>query len=374
MKKLKFYRVYLITLVVALFAASCNDDGIDPISRVDPGPDAASPVVLVKYPVEGTKIQVPEDITSIDISFEVTDDIEIKDIMVYLDNNLLATYNNFVDYRRFIEDGFTYSLITNGDHVLKVVATDLVGNETNASVNFEKVAPYQPQFDGEIFYMPFDNSFQELISLTDADVIGNPTFAGESVLTGSGLNAYKGAVDSYLSIPLSSFMTSSQSEFSATFWMKVNGDPTRAGVLTIGPPDAANPTSANNRTSGFRFFREGGSTSQRFKLNVGGGSGDSWFDGGSAADVVPDTDEWVHFAFTISPTECVVYINGSPVKQGSFSGVSWANCTQLSIMSGAPNFIGWSHYSDLSIMDELRIFNKALTAAEVNTVLDATRD
>jgi hypothetical protein len=35
-----------------------------------------------------------------------------------------------------------------------------------------------------------------------------------------------------------------------------------------------------DRTKGFRLFREGSATSQRIKLNVGTGAGESWNDGG----------------------------------------------------------------------------------------------
>jgi hypothetical protein len=155
--------------------------------------------------------------------------------------------------------------------------------------------------------------------------------------------------------------------------MKVNPVPDRAGILVMGPPDAAAPTAMNNRTSGFRFFRENAGGKQRFKLNAGNGTADSWFDGGAAADVDPTTGTWNHFAYTISATECVVYINGEIAKQGTFTGIDWTGCDILSIMSGAPRFTGWNHFSDLSLMDELRIFNKALTQAEVKTIMNAEK-
>ena len=41
-------------------------------------------------------------------------------------------------------------------------------------------------------------------------------------------------------------------------------------------------------------------------------------------------------------------------------------------MSGAPNFTGWGHLSDQSFMDELRLFNKALSQEEVQTILEET--
>jgi hypothetical protein len=141
----------------------------------------------------------------------------------------------------------------------------------------------------------------------------------------------------------------------------------------MSPPDLVNPLLPNNRTSGFRFFREGSATSQIFKLNAGDGTADSWFDGGATATLVPTAGKWDHMAFTISGTECVVYINGEIVKQGTFPGISWTGCDLLSIMSGAPRFTEWGHLSDLGMMDELRIFNKALTQAEIKTIFNAEK-
>jgi hypothetical protein len=38
-------------------------------------------------------------------------------------------------------------------------------------------------------------------------------------------------------------------------------------------------------------------------------------------------------------------------------------------MSGAPRFMEWGHLSDQSFMDELRLFNKALTQSQVQAVM-----
>ena len=270
----------------------------------------------------------------------------------------IASYDEFLDYRIFIEE-FVYDNITTGDHVLEVSATDLVGNTTVSVSNFSKEPPYTPLYPGETFYMNFDGSYSELVSVTDADEFGSPGFAPEARV-GSG--AYAGSPDSYLTFPTDGLLAN---EFSASFWLKVNATPDRAGVLVIGPPDENNPDAQNNRTSGFRFFRENAGGMQRFKLNVGSGDGDSWFDGGAAADVDPTVDQWVHFAFTISDSQCVVYKNGEVVSQNSFTGVDWTGCDILSIMSGAPRFTGWNHRSDESYMDELRLFNMALTQEDV---------
>ena len=75
-------------------------------------------------------------------------------------------------------------------------------------------------------------------------------------------------------------------------------------------------------------------------------------------------------AFTISGSKAIVYFNAEPVVERDFDGISWTDCMTLSIMSGDPHFTGWNHHSDLSIMDELRLFTKALTKEEVKAVMD----
>ena len=355
---MKSFKNKFIVLLSLLLVFSC-DNGIDPITAVDPGPDAGAPVINIVKPTEGFEIQVPEPVTSVNIQFKVEDDIEVSLITVQLDGVEIATYNDFLDYR-IVNREMTYDNVTTGDHVLIVEATDIAGNVTTKVSNFTKTPPYTPLFDGEMFYMAFDGSYTDLVSNVEATEVGNPGFAGQSKV---GTNAYAGATGSYLTYPTNGLLGN---EFSASFWYKVNGTPDRAGILVIGPPDDANPDAPNNRNNGFRFFREGGATNQTFKLNVGNGTADSWFDGGAAATIDPTVStDWIHLAFTISDTEAVVYMNGEVVSQGPFPGVDWTGGDMLSIMSGAPRFTGWGHLSDLSYMDELRLFNVALSQSEI---------
>jgi hypothetical protein len=358
---MKISKNILVCLFILVFAAAC-DQGIDPISPVQPGPDLTAPVITIKYPLEGTKVQVPSVLATINIQFEATDDIELKTITVLMDGVELTSYSQFKDYRRAVEE-YTYDKLSSGPHVLTVKATDKEGKVTETSVNFEKKPPYTPIYPGEIFYMPFDGDYMEKVSVQNATIVGTPGFAGQAL---KGTNAYAGAAGSYLTLPTTALKNP---EFSAAFWLKVNAVPDRAGILTMSAPDPAAPTNPNYRKSGFRFFREDAAGKQRFKLNVGIGGDEKWFDGGAAADVDASAGKWVHFAFTISGTEALVYINGKVVSQGALPGINWDGCDLLSIMSGAPRFIEWGHLSDLSYMDELRIFNKALTQGEIQNII-----
>ncbi len=357
----KFFLFLMLTGVVF----SCRD-GIDPISAVDAGPDQGNPEVTISFPLDGSVIQVLEAVTSVNIKFEATDDIELAEVIIDYDGAQIAKFTEFLDYRRYIDE-YLYDQVMDGTHTITITATDKNSKSGSASVTFTKEPAYTPLYDGEVLYMPFDGDFIDLVSIKQPTVVGSPGFAGESVV---GLDAYKGGADSYLTFPTDGLINN---ELSAVFWMKVNATPDRAGVLVIGPPDEANPDAANNRVSGFRFFRENAGGLQRFKLNAGNGTADSWFDGGEAADVTPDTDEWHHFAFTISDDYVAVYIDGEIVKDGAFDGIDWTNCDVLSIMSGAPRFTGWGHLSDQSFMDELRIFNRELSQSEIQGIINTER-
>ncbi|WP_423128264.1 LamG domain-containing protein [Gaoshiqia sp. Z1-71] len=362
-----YYRLIIVALSLVIFNA-CDQNYIDGISKVDPGEDQTPPVVLITSPTGDLIIPFTDTETDVEFRFEVTDDIEVQSVTLSLDGTQLKSYSDFIDYRRFL-NSYTHENLAIGNHTVQIVATDMTGKSTTKTLAFEVSNKYTAKYAGEIFYMPFEAGLNmELINEVNATKVGNPGFANGKIG-----KAYAGATDAYLTFPTTGLQGN---QFSAVFWMKVNAVPDRAGILVMSPEDPGNagyPLVQNNRTTGFRFLRENAGGKQRFKLNVGNGTADVWFDGGTAADVDPATGNWVHFAFTISGTECVVYINGQVVKQGAFTGIDWTGCNVFSIMSGAPRFTGWNHWSDLSLLDELRLFNKALTQTEVQAIWNAEK-
>jgi hypothetical protein len=354
-------RFSIFFFIAALFFG-CTDGYIDEIARVEPGPDLQAPVISMNFPIEGTQIRVVEDVTSININFEVTDDIEIASIVVSLNGTQIASFGDFRDFRRAIKT-VPFANLPNGSHTLAVVATDLAGKSTTKTVSFEKIEPYRPVYEGEIFYVPFDGDNMELVNIISPVVTGSPSFADG--LIG---RAYAGANNAFVTFPTDQIRNQ---EFSAIFWYKIDATPDRAGIMTMGPPDPASPSNMNNRQSGFRLFRENAGGKQRVKLNVGNGSSDNWFDGGASADIDPASGDWVHIAFTLSRTQGTVYLNGQVVSQDNFPGVDWTGTDILTIGSGAPRFTAWGHLSDRSAIDELRIFNRALSQTEIQEIIDS---
>lgn len=350
MKKINRLILGIFTL---LFMVSCYE-GIDPISQVDPGPDAGAPVVTILRPANGLEIQVPELTTSTMVQFKVEDDIEIASVSVMLDGVEIASYNEFIDYR-IANLQFMHDNITTGDHVLMVTATDLAGNTTSASSNFTKSPPYTPMFAGEQFYMPFDGDFTELVSVIAAGEVGSPGFGGSGY---AGSNSYVAGTDNYLTFPTSELNLGDN--FSGAFWYKVNPAPDRAGILTMGG-------GVDDRNQGLRLFREGDSEKQRIKLNVGTGNAESWNDGGEISVAEGD---WVHVAFTVSATETKIYLNGMEVNSGNLSApIDWAGTTELVIGAGGPTFSYWNHKSDSSLMDELRLFDITLSQNDITNMI-----
>lgn len=363
--KNKFLK-YLGTILIGILFVGCQDLERPEFSDFP----YDGPIITLSSPSASgsTVIRSTEPTASITIQFKVEDDLGIANITVKLDDAEIANISDFSDPKLVSVDDLVYDNLTTGSHTLTITAIDTNGVVVTETALFEKVdvPPYVPEFDGEIFYMAFNGNYSDAVSGSDATEVGTPGFAGEAK---AGSDAYAGATDSYLTYPTSGLLGAA---FSASFWYKVNAIPDRAGILVVGPEDTGNanyPDVQNNRNSGFRLFRENASGMQRIKLNVGTGSGDSWFDGGAAADIDPASSEWVHIAFSISATEAVVYIDGQAVSQGAFAGVDWTGCDMMSIMSGSPRFNGWNHKSDNSYMDELRLFNKALTQADVLKII-----
>ncbi len=345
---------YILGLVVMLSMASCYD-GIDPITDVDPGPDLEDPTAQILSPNGDVLIPFTDTELNLDIEVLVEDDIEISNVTVILDGTIIQTFNSFLDYRVFIES-FQYESLQLGTHTIVVEATDTSGKTTSESLTFNLDNTYLPSIEGEIFYMPFfEGLYTELINESDPTIVGDPSL----VPSGYSGSAYEGETDSYLTFPLDALFAANT--FSATFWYKVNGDPDRAGILVVG-----NDT-PENRNQGFRLFREGSATEQTIKANIGIGDGDSWNDGG-VIDVT--AGKWVHVALTVSATESKIYFNG--VLQNTTelsSSIDWTGCTDLTIGAGGETFSYWGHLSDLSGIDELRLFNRALSPSEIAEML-----
>lgn len=371
-------KIFKYLLAVAAFAtviAAC-DEGIDPITAVPPGDDTASPTVNITYPAEGTLIRVKEEVTPIDIRFEVVDDIEIQTVSVQLDGTSIAEYSEFKDYRRALQS-YRYESLTNGPHTLTITATDLSGKSTSQEVTFEKVEPYQPLYDGEVFYMPLDDEVLELISITQATVVGSPSFVPGKV--GKAVR-FDAANKAYMLFP--SDAVSAVSSFSVSFWthpefVDSNSDGGIDGILGL-----ANFSNVSGFWGNLDWFVENGSnpSAALIKAHVtNGNGGETWIE---VPGVTNFFGEWTHHVLTYDATaeEFVYYIDAVPVATVAagwdgplafadggpmvFGTVHFMTNPSLTTGSGAQD---WASYLTGSL-DEIRMFNKGLSQAEVEQI------
>lgn len=212
--------------------------------------------------------------------------------------------------------------------------------------------------------------FESLDAYTDK--VGVP-----SVVAGKVGNALKNTTDSsFVRIPTTNFKKSEtiSGEVSVSFWYKVDATPDRAGIISVGNYDSIpGGTLWNNHlVQGFKLFREGNATKQRIKLNVGHGA-DSYWNDGKEIDV---DGSWMHITIVISNVENKIFFNGvaasdnnklanaAPQAKG---GIDWTNCNTMEIGSGQPTLSsqGWNHKTDKSLIDELKIWNVALSDLQV---------
>jgi hypothetical protein len=295
---MKILKNISIPLLVMALAISCQK-GIDPISSVPPGTDEAAPTATITYPLAGIPISIPDSVTTVTFKFEATDDIELKKVSLQLDGTEIATFTSFLDYRRAVIS-YNYENLSMGDHTLTVVATDMTDKSTSTTRDFKKIPPYIP-LPGEVMYLSFDADYSDMITFLAPTIAGTPGFA-----TGKTGQAYAGATDAYLTFPPNGLLNQ---EFSLTFWYKINAVPDRAGIVAISPPTDA---VTQDRTSGFRLFRENNGGNQNIGLNIGIGTVDVWM---NPFITVPVTQDWMHIAISISSSHVSIYVNGASVKE-----------------------------------------------------------
>lgn len=349
---MKIIKYIFICSLVTVLAVSC-EKGLDPIIPVAPKPDQSVPTLVINYPVEGKPFVSPDEPAKIAFKLVATDDIELKSVVLQLDGVEIASFTQFKDYRR-LDLNYDYDLAA-GDHTLFVTVTDLTDKNVSGTVNFSKItAPVYAPLDGEVLYFPLDGYYLDLISGNAVTLVGAPGFA-----TGKVNDAYAGATDAYMTYPTAGV---TGSEFSLSFWYKINAVPDRAGIVAISPPtDIANP----DRTKGLRLFRETDGINQKIGINIGIGDIDVWM---NPFITVPPDEDWMHIAISISTTHAIVYVNNAIAQETDIaSKIDWTNCSSITIGSGEPNFIYWLHFSDLSLYDEMHFFTRAITAAEVQS-------
>ncbi len=217
-----------------------------------------------------------------------------------------------------------------------------------------------------VFHVDFNNGeAKDLISDLVPTATGTPTFGTDKNSVAN--STYQGAADSYLLYDISGATWKDQ-DLTISFMYK-NANPEssgRAGIVTMW--DAAD---------GFR----GIATLRRdlgYSSNWGTVEGDTWC-GSSSKNVaggsvivkdIPYTNEWQLVTYTVTGGELKLYVDGElSVTNTLTSEIDWTDVNSLSIGSGLPNYDRYAYGTTLGQIDEVRIYDMAMTESQIKELL-----
>ncbi|KJD34680.1 hypothetical protein PK35_02625 [Tamlana nanhaiensis] len=176
-----------------------------------------------------------------------------------------------------------------------------------------------------------------------------PAVSGGTGKGGSGIN-FTGDDDSYMQIE--NGVVSSLTDFTIATWVKLNSSSNWMRIFDFGSGSATNMflTPQNGSTGNYRFaIKYNNGTEERIESSV-----------------APTLDVWTHVAITMNGNVGIMYIDGVEVgRKEDFT------LTPSILGETTQNYIGKSQYPDPILdasLDEFRIYNRALSAAEVTSL------
>jgi hypothetical protein len=175
-----------------------------------------------------------------------------------------------------------------------------------------------------------------------ATLVGGATFAAglennAVTLSGSG---------QYVSLPTG--IANDLSSFSITAWVKLTTSPMWNRVFDFG-----------TGTNDYMFLTSNSGTTTRFSITTGSSAGEEQ----TNAPALP-TGTWEHVAVTLAGATCSLYVQGAQAGQSTN-----VTLTPSSLGNTTQNWLGRSEYAAdpylQGQLDNVRIYSRALTAAEV---------
>lgn len=199
--------------------------------------------------------------------------------------------------------------------------------------------------------------FNETNGTTASDSSGNgnnATLNGSAAWTaGKNGNAVSlNGSTAYASLPTG--ITSTLNDFTVSTWVRVNASADWSRILDFG-----------TGTSNYMFLTpKAGGGGLRFAIKTTSGT-EQQINASALA-----TGLWKHVAVTLSGTTGILYVDGAEVARNSSMTYK-----PSSLGSTSSNFIGKSQFSDPflnGLVDDFKIYNRALSASEISTIAGGT--
>lgn len=163
--------------------------------------------------------------------------------------------------------------------------------------------------------------------------------------------------DDYISIPDDSTLDIT-GDMTVSCWVAL--DSSENGNLCL----LVNKRDASDTASPFYIFFEDRSSQNKFGVLLGGGS-PNYVVAGSNDNFDGVYGKWDHVCFTVSGTTVSLYINGVFDASGTFTGSRQTNNVPLRLGGQYTN--GSNNYMMAGQMADVKIYNKALSAAEIKS-------
>jgi hypothetical protein len=297
--------------------------------------DTTPPTVTLTAPTNGATVS-----GSIAVSATASDDVRVAGVQFRVDGQALGAERTTAPY----SVTWNTTSATNMSHTVSVVARDAAGNSSQAAVDV--VVSNTSQTPGGLVAAYGFNSGSG-VQVTDASGQGNTgtissatwTTAGKfgAALSFNGTSSWVTIADA-ASLDLTSGMT-------IEAWVNpAAGTGWRTVVLKEGSNTLAYSLySANNASRPAAYVHT---------------TGDVGLNGTAAVPL----NTWTHLALTYDGSALRIFVNGAQVNSRALAG-------SATVTSGALRIGGnsvWGEYFK-GLIDEVRIYNRALTAGEIQT-------
>ncbi len=202
--------------------------------------------------------------------------------------------------------------------------------------------------------------FNETSGTTAYDVIGNLNATLENTTSWDATGKYGAAVSlngsaNYVTLPKGIVSTLS-SDYTISVWVYWRGTNAWERVFDIG----------NSSATGYMYLTASDGSAVQFAITNSG----NWADQKLTGSAKLTQNAWSHVVITLSGNTGTMFVNGASVATNGSMTIK-----PSSLGSTTANYIGKSQFSDPNLngkVDELRFYNRALTAGEVTALYNAS--
>jgi hypothetical protein len=312
--------------------------------------ETVPPEVAITAPGPGATVS-----NTVPVSATASDNVGVVGVRFRVDGANIAPEDQSPPY----EVSWNTLGVSNGPHVLAAVARDLAGNRgvDSIMVNVVNLIPPPPTDHLEAAY-----SFDETEGTTAADVSGHGNdLALDGAAFGAGKNANALEFDgsaAYAEAPDSPSLDIGGAGLTIAFWAKIVSTSSGVDYVLVGKPWYASAMTSP-------FYQYGVEYSNGYNKTLDFYFGDASADLHGPYRMSCATGVWAHVAFTYDGTTVKGYVDG--VERLRETDPSSLTPRGQSLRLGVDGAYG--QFFDGSL-DDLRIYSRALTDAEIRSVME----